>query len=63
MKRFLFGPDRELSNTLNELIQEEINAVKTSSDNYSRQDGIASPEGELEAMVTRLKDLSLILKH
>lgn len=62
MKRFLFGPDRELSNTLNELIQEEINAVKTSSDNYSRQDGIASPEGELEAMVTRLKDLSLIFE-
>lgn len=62
MKRFLFGPDRELSNTLNKLIQEEINAVKTSSDNYSRQDGIASPEGELEAMVTRLKDLSLIFE-
>lgn len=62
MKRFLFGPDREVSNTLNELIQEEINAVKTSSDNYARQDGLSSPEGELEAMTTRLNDLSLVFK-
>lgn len=62
MKRFLFGPDRELSNTLNELIQEEINLVKTSSDNYARQDSIASTEGELDAMTTRLHDLSLIFK-
>nr|WP_315043150.1 hypothetical protein [uncultured Moraxella sp.] len=61
MKRFLFGPDRELSNTLNELIQEEINAIKTSSDNYARQDSLNS-EDELQAMITRLNDLSLVFK-
>lgn len=62
MKRFLFGPDREVSNTLNELIQEEINEVKTSSDNYARQDGISNSDGELEAMMTRMRDLSLVFK-
>lgn len=62
MKRFLFAPDREVSNTVNELIQEEINAIKTSSDNYARQDGTSNSDSELEAMITRLNDLSLVCK-
>lgn len=60
MKRFLFGPDREVTDTLNTLIQEEIDLVKTSSDNYARQDSVSPSDVEREAMVERLQNLSLV---
>lgn len=38
MHRLLFGPNREITDTLNLLIQAEINAIKEKVDNFSRGD-------------------------
>lgn len=62
MKGFLFGPDREVTDTLNSIIQEEIDQVKTSSDNYARQDTVNPSDTELQAMIERLNTLSLVFK-
>lgn len=62
MKRFLFGPDREVTDTLNTLIQEEIDQVKTSSDTYARQDSVNPSDNELQAMVERMHTLSSVFK-
>lgn len=62
MKRFLFGPDREVTDTLNNLIQEEIDQVKTSSDNYARQEGINTSDDERSAMIERMHSLSSVFK-
>lgn len=62
MKRFLFGPNREVTDTINQIIQEEIDAIKVASDNYARQDGINSAETEMEGMLERLRHLSLVFK-
>lgn len=40
MKRFLFGPNREVTDTLNELIQAQISSIKEKVDSYSRGDDI-----------------------
>lgn len=40
MKRFLFGPNREVTDALNELIQEQIATIKEKVDNYTRNDDI-----------------------
>lgn len=62
MKQFLFGPNREVTDTVNEIIQEEIDAIKVASDNYARQDGINSAETEMAGMLERLHHLSLVFK-
>ncbi|MFW2176808.1 MULTISPECIES: hypothetical protein [unclassified Moraxella] len=62
MKRFLFGPDREATVTLNNIIQEEIDMVKTASDNYARQDNIASSDTEIQTMIEHMDTLSLVFK-
>ncbi|MDO5769893.1 MAG: hypothetical protein Q4P13_10335 [Psychrobacter sp.] len=38
MKRFLFGPNRKVTDTLNELIQNQINTIKEKVDNFARVD-------------------------
>ncbi len=38
MKRFLFGPNRQVIDTLNDLVQTQINTIKEKIDNYSRGD-------------------------
>lgn len=38
LRRFLFGPDRQISDTLNALIQDEIVAIKEKVDSLARQD-------------------------
>ena len=40
MKRFLFGPDRKVIDTLNELIQNEISTIKEKVDNLVRNEGL-----------------------
>lgn len=62
MKGFLFGPDREVTDTLNALIQEEIDQVKTSSDSYARQDSMTPSEVEKDTMIERLQMLSSVFK-
>lgn len=42
MQRFLFGPNREITDTLNFLIQGEITSIKEKVDNLARDGGINS---------------------
>lgn len=58
MKRFLFGLDREVAITLNQIIQDEIDLIKTASDTYARQENLNASEEEIHSIVERLHDLS-----
>ena len=62
MRRFLFGPDREVTSTLNQLIQQEIDLIKSASDSYARQDNLNSSTDEIDTMAQRLHDLSSVFK-
>lgn len=62
MRRFLLGPDCQVTDTLNDLIQQEIEAIKTASDTYTREQNLNAPEQALNDMVERLEHLRLIFK-
>nr|WP_309594729.1 hypothetical protein [Moraxella osloensis] len=62
MRRFLFGPDREVTSTLNQLIQQEIDLIKSASDSYARQDNLNSSTDEIDTMAQRLHDLSSVFR-
>ena len=62
MRRFLFGPDREVTSTLNQLIQQEIDLIKSASDSYARQDNLNSSTDEIDTMAQHLHDLSNVFK-
>ena len=62
MRRFLFGPDREVTSTLNQLIQQEIDLIKSASDSYARQVNLNSSPDEIDSMAQRLHDLSSVFK-
>lgn len=62
MRRFLFGPDREVTSTLNQLIQQEIDLIKSTSDSYARQVNLNSSTDEIDTMSQHLHDLSSVFK-
>lgn len=62
MRRFLFGPDRDVTSTLNQLIQQEIDLIKSASDSYTRQVNLNSSTDEIDSMAQRLHDLSSVFK-
>ncbi len=62
MRRFLFGPDRDVTSTLNQLIQQEIDLIKSASDSYARQVNLNSSTDEIDSMAQRLHDLSSVFK-
>lgn len=62
MRRFLFGPDRDVTSTLNQLIQQEIDLIKSASDSYARQVNLNSSTDEIDSMAQRLHDLSNVFK-
>lgn len=62
MRRFLFGPDCEATSTLNHIIQQEIDLIKSASDNYARQVNLNSSTDEIDSMAQRLHDLSNVFK-
>ena len=62
MRRFLFGPDREVTSALNQLIQQEIDLIKSASDSYARQVNLNSSPDEIDSMAQRLHDLSSVFK-
>ena len=62
MRRFLFGPDSEVTSTLNQLIQQEIDLIKSASDSYARQVNLNSSTDEIDSMAQRLHDLSSVFK-
>ena len=62
MRRFLFGPDREVTSALNQLIQQEIDLIKSASDSYARQVNLNSSPDEIDSMAQHLHDLSSVFK-
>ena len=62
MRGFLFGPDRDVTSTLNQLIQQEIDLIKSASDSYARQVNLNSSTDEIDSMAQRLHDLSSVFK-
>lgn len=62
MRRILFGPDRAVADTLNALIQEQIDDIKKASDQYARDDNVTPGAENLQLMLERLHNLSLVFK-
>lgn len=62
IKRFLFGPNRIITDTLNDLIQGQINGVKEKVDSYARGDTLSSTGIQVASIVADLTELSSALR-
>lgn len=62
MKRFLFGPNREVTETLNTIIQDEIDQIKFASDSYAREENIGKSPEIINTITEKLKTLSSVFK-
>ena len=62
MKRFLFGPNRELTDTLNTIIQNQINNIKEHVDSYARGDSINPVDMQTAQIIKELTELSSALR-
>ncbi|WP_079691367.1 hypothetical protein [Psychrobacter sp. DAB_AL43B] len=58
MARFLFGPNRALTDTLNTIIQTQINAIKENVDSYARGDSINPVDMQTSQIIEELTTLS-----
>ncbi|WP_227430705.1 hypothetical protein [Psychrobacter sp. I-STPA6b] len=61
MKRFLFGPNREVTNTLNELIQAEINVTKDKVDAFVRADSANPSQDDVLEISQKLDSLGSVM--
>ncbi|MCD1278374.1 hypothetical protein DVY93_01155 [Psychrobacter sp. CCUG 69069] len=61
MKRFLFGPNRVLTDTLNTIIQTQINTIKEHVDSYARGDSINPIDMQTTQIIEELTALSSAL--
>ncbi|WP_372845186.1 hypothetical protein [Psychrobacter sp.] len=61
MERFLFGPNRELTDTLNTIIQTQINTIKENVDSYARGDSINPIDMQTSQIIEELTTLSSAL--
>lgn len=61
MKQFLYGPNREVTDTLNQIIQEEVDQIKAASDTYARGENINSAEN-IQLIVEKLQTLSSVFR-
>lgn len=62
MKRFLFGPNRALTDTLNTIIQAQINSIKEQVDSYARGDSIHPADMLTAQIIEELITLSSSLR-
>ena len=62
MERFLFGPNRDLTDTLNSIIQNQINTIKENVDSYARGDSINPVDMQTSQIVEELTTLSSSLR-
>lgn len=62
MKRFLFGPNRELTDTLNDIIQTQINTIKENVDSYARGDSINPIDMQTAQIIENLTELGSALR-
>lgn len=58
MRRFLFGPNSEVTHTLNDLLQSQISQIKENVDSYARGDSGEPTEQEVANIATELRTLS-----
>lgn len=58
LRSFLFGPNRQITDTLNELIQHQINEIKDKVDEYARGESIHAPETQAK----QIADDMIVLK-
>lgn len=62
MERFLFGPNRAITDTLNDIIQNQISMVKEKVDSYARGDTLSSATMQVNSIATDLTELSSALE-
>ncbi|MEN6668803.1 hypothetical protein AAJP47_00330 [Psychrobacter sp. B38] len=62
MKQFLFGPNRALTDTLNTIIQTQINTIKEQVDSYARGDSIHPAEMQTAQIIDELTVLGSALR-
>ncbi|MGO3755074.1 hypothetical protein [Psychrobacter celer] len=62
MRRFLFGPNRALTDTLNTMIQTQINTIKEEVDSYARGDSVNSAEMQTAKIIEELAALGSALR-
>ena len=62
MERFLFGPNRALTDTLNTIIQTQINTIKENVDSYARGDSINPADMQTSQIIEDLTTLSSSLR-
>ncbi|MDN5665557.1 MAG: hypothetical protein L0G41_04925 [Psychrobacter sp.] len=62
MRRFLLGPNRALTDTLNTMIQTQINTIKEEVDSYARGDSVNSAEMQTAKIIEELATLGSALR-
>lgn len=66
MRRFLFGPNKAITDILNDLIQDKIRVIKEKVDSYVRADtsynNSVPADKQTTEIVSKIKELSSILK-
>ncbi len=62
MKRFLFGPNRSVTDTLNNIIQEQISKIKNDVDSLARGDDQSESAVTTEQIVNELQTLGSSLR-
>ncbi|WP_350560935.1 hypothetical protein [Psychrobacter sp. CAL346-MNA-CIBAN-0220] len=62
MKRFLFGPNRAITDTLNNIIQNQINTIKEKVDSYTQSDMLHPIVIQVTSIAADLTELSLTLQ-
>ncbi len=62
MKRFLFGPNRSVTDTLNDIIQEQISKIKDDVDTLARGDSTPDNPVSIDKIVDELRTLGSSLR-
>ncbi|ERL55919.1 hypothetical protein [Psychrobacter aquaticus] len=62
MKRFLFGPNRALTDTLHTIIQTQINEIKERVDSYARGDSLNPIDMQTTQIIEELTVLSSVMR-
>ncbi|WP_178379381.1 MULTISPECIES: hypothetical protein [unclassified Psychrobacter] len=62
MQRFLFGPNRAITDTLNDIIQNQISTVKEKVDSYARGDTLSPAAVQVSSIAADLIELGSALQ-
>ncbi|WP_367104042.1 hypothetical protein [uncultured Psychrobacter sp.] len=62
MQRFLFGPNRAITDTLNDIIQNQISTIKEKVDSYARGEALSTTEAQVSSIAADLTELASALQ-